>query len=558
MRRCVDGEGADNDDNDDEEAARRNTPPTLPEKASTGPDVKNTTLLPISWRRSTAALVTSGIILRERDECIIVCVCDANAGGNGKNVYARLLVNSLLLSSGEEVAVIDGDCIHPEFATPGTVSLTLLRNPLGAPGAAHFNSGSTFQGRADVQVKSFYVGSSSKNNPALYMARVNDLIHCWRNLSASPPSLVINCCVWTRGIGADLVWKTVVAARATHVVNLSSRCESAASSSWRKISSRAVGVAPRESCTTTGHEEEEYVNSVTRFMPPHDKDKDIETLLSRYNTLRRAGHTAAAPAPAADTRDDDDHDDDTVVLNRKVATPNNKRASQAKKNWSEANKGTLQWLVWGLNCVVAHYGCSQKTSTLMNQTSFFTVLKSLTGLQSRHAGGKSLGAWEMMLSRVFMQIPPWRVNFADVRMYGNDGRLLDPMIRENAASLAGRVVGLMVMGLAVDLSRGSDSRSGSDGDGVYSDGECVGVGMIRALNTRSRILYVIAPLSPSELEKVDCLSVRNVQNPPLDFFNHKTVASFVSSSPYVCSNGLATEGTGARAIKSRNNILRKP
>lgn len=491
VTRYVGGEGADENAGD----ARRNTPPTLPAFAST--------LLPNSWRRSTAALVTSGLIRRERDKCIIVCVCDSKASGNGKNVYTRLLINSLLLSSGDEVAVIDGDCVQPEFAAPGTISLALLRKPLGAPGAAHFTSGTMFRQGAEVPLKSFFVGSSQKYNPAFYLARVNELIHCWRSLSASPPSLVINCCGWTKGIGADLVGKTIVAARATHVINLSSRVESVALSSHS--SSRKLSCAGIERTFWSTSQYEEAMRCL----------RDEETL-ARYNVqyMRRAAGKL-----------------DTAVANWKVPTPN-KHAPQAKKSWSEANRGALQWLVWGLNCVVAHYSSSHSTLT---HSPTLSILKSLRGKQGHHAG-KPLGVWEM-LSQGFTQISPWRVNFADVQIYGNDGWLIDPL--QNASFLTGCVVGL-----AIQPARTSDRV-----------GECVGVGMIRALNTRSQKLYVVAPLSPLELEKVSCLLVRDVQNPPFDFF--KSAGGLVASSPYVCSNGLATEGTGARAIRSRNNILRK-
>lgn len=117
------------------------------------------TVLPISWRSASALVVASGLVQREK--CTIVCVCGGgNTGGNGKNVYARFLVNSILFSSGE-VAVIDGDCVHPEFATPGMVSLAVLRKPLAAPGAVHFTP-DTLRQKAVAPLKSFFVGSSPK------------------------------------------------------------------------------------------------------------------------------------------------------------------------------------------------------------------------------------------------------------------------------------------------------------------------------------------------------------------------------------------------------------
>ena len=141
------------------QGARRNMSPPILEILVENNAPKQT-LLPVSWRRSTAALVASGLVRRAaRNECIVVCVCGGAGGGNGKNVYTRFLVNSVLLSSGAEVAVIDGDCVHPEFALPGTVSLAVLRQPLAAPGAAYFSSEGTCRQDAVTPLKSFFVGS---------------------------------------------------------------------------------------------------------------------------------------------------------------------------------------------------------------------------------------------------------------------------------------------------------------------------------------------------------------------------------------------------------------
>lgn len=124
------------------------------------------TIMPNSWRRSASALVASGLV---QEKCIKVCVCGGNSSGNGKNVYTRFLVNSILFSSGVEVAVIDGDCVHPEFASPGTVSLAVLRKPLEAPGAVHFPPG-THQQSAVVPLKSFFVSSSPKVLSFIFLA----------------------------------------------------------------------------------------------------------------------------------------------------------------------------------------------------------------------------------------------------------------------------------------------------------------------------------------------------------------------------------------------------
>lgn len=114
------------------------------------------TFVPISWRRAASSIVTSGLVNRRAPH--VVCVFGGSGGG--KNVFTRFLTNSILFSVGE-AAIIDGDCTHPELASPGMVSFAVLREPLAAPGATHYSLGAT-QRHDATQMKSFFVGSSPK------------------------------------------------------------------------------------------------------------------------------------------------------------------------------------------------------------------------------------------------------------------------------------------------------------------------------------------------------------------------------------------------------------
>lgn len=291
-----------------------------------------------------------------------------------------------------------------------------------------------------------------------------------------------------------------------HVVNLSSRDERIMSSPtpfWQKLRCGSMG-------------------STVSSTAQHEKDLSSvrdAAILSQYNK-RNASIT------------------DIVSWKFSRNMSNHKAAPPAKKHRSESNRGTLPWLVWGLNCVAAHYNYSLSASTPSSHTRTIFVSDFVAKFSAKHSS-RTLGIWEI-LSHGFTQMPPWRVKCSDVDVCGGDGQLLDPL--EVMAALTGCIVGL--------------GRRSTRGAGGVQD--CIGVGMIRASNFRDQMLYIVTPLSPSELEKVDRLLVRDSQmnHPALDFCK-STAVGLVSTSPYVCSNGLATEGTGARAIRSRNNILRK-
>mmetsp|Transcript_3620 Transcript_3620/g.8587 ORF Transcript_3620/g.8587 Transcript_3620/m.8587 type:complete len:239 (+) Transcript_3620:658-1374(+) len=119
-------------------------------------------MLPSPWCRAASSVVTWIIQQRTGYPCIIG-VCGAK--GAGRNVYLRMLVNSIFFAQGE-AALIDGDCVQPEFGTPGLVSLAVLKKPLLAPGSVHFNP--TALEKAIAPLKSSFVGSSPKVSHFLF------------------------------------------------------------------------------------------------------------------------------------------------------------------------------------------------------------------------------------------------------------------------------------------------------------------------------------------------------------------------------------------------------
>lgn len=213
-----------------------------------------------------------------------------------------------------------------------------------------------------------------------------------------------------------------------------------------------------------------------------------------------------------------------------------KTITHKKKHSLESNRGTVQWLMWGLRCVVAHCECSSAGTATSDSRSVVSALHLIDALTPQNFGRK-IGMWEMM-SCSFAQIPPWRVKLTDVHIYGSSGEVF--LTTEKMKALPGSIVGLGI-------------RSSGKSVGLE---DCIGVGMIRALNASLQLIYILAPLSPLQLKKVDCLLVRDSQMHLKTIFN-SPASGFVSGTPYMCSNGLATEGTGARAMRSRNNIARR-
>jgi len=111
-----------------------------------------------------------------------------------------------------------------------------------------------------------------------------------------------------------------------------------------------------------------------------------------------------------------------------------------------------------------------------------------------------------------------------------------------------RVLNGAIVGLC-SLSERKKERSVDDdiADGLLP---CLGLGLVRAVDANAGMAYVLSPLTEDRLQMVDALEVGRLELPPALLQTKKYL------SPYLALHSLASSGTGAGAIKSRNNLLR--
>jgi polynucleotide 5'-hydroxyl-kinase GRC3/NOL9 len=79
----------------------------------------------------------------------------------------------------------------------------------------------------------------------------------------------------------------------------------------------------------------------------------------------------------------------------------------------------------------------------------------------------------------------------------------------------------------------------------------MGLGIVRAADARRRCLYILTDLSEEQLESVTVLQLGRLELPS------SLLQTGAYLSPYLCLHSLSSIGTGAGAIKSRNNLLRQ-
>lgn len=192
------------------------------------------TRVPDDLTGTMSDIVASTSVKRSEGKPTVVCV--SGPRGSGKNLTSRLLANAILLSEGS-VAVLDGDCQSPMCGAPGMLTLTVFDKPIPAIGSDETLI--TTHSRATPKLtRQLFVGTDGKNNPGLYARSISSLYETWRGLIGdaekvtgkkdkkrkknpiNPPTLVVNCVQWSKGIGSDLVLKTIMIVDVFRVLRL--------------------------------------------------------------------------------------------------------------------------------------------------------------------------------------------------------------------------------------------------------------------------------------------------------------------------------------------------
>ncbi|BDA42877.1 Polynucleotide 5'-hydroxyl-kinase NOL9 [Coccomyxa sp. Obi] len=130
-------------------------------------------------------------------------------------------------------------------------------------------------------------------------------------------------------------------------------------------------------------------------------------------------------------------------------------------------------------------------------------------------------------------------------------RLSDVAVEVLHVSLPPNQLGYVLNGALVGLC---SRPHRADTDSLQSTGQgdtvCMGVGIVRAVDIAQCRAYVLAPLDLSSMQKINVLQVGRLELPP------ELLQSGPVVSPYLSTWSIGTAGTGAGAIKSRNNLVR--
>eukprot|EP00899_Mesostigma_viride_P020554 jgi/Mesvir1/284/Mv13615-RA.1 len=410
----------------------------------------------------------------------------------GKSTFARLTINRLL-SRFPVVAFLDTDLGQPEFTPPGLVSLHLLDQPVFGPPAMHLRA----------PYCSYFIGDiSPKTDPEKYIRCVCALFdqykayasaayfghagHAWGHGPAAIPSLHA-----PGGMhrGGPAFASGATAGTVPLVVN---------THGWVKgVGYELLIEALRYFCPSVVIQLES--SAIGRNLPAED---------GRFWELPGG---AASGAHAASLLGDNAG---SVVIKLPAATAMEEDSTTAPPcaATSAQEARAYQWLAY------FERGWRAVQSGLL--------LPSVT-LQAAF----SLGATALAC------LPPYAVSLGAVRVVSLYGELDGP---ELLVALNGALVGLASSSVAQQQAGASI--------GAPLPPPCLGQALVRSIDAREQVLYLICPLSPDQLQAVDVILLGRLETPA------QLLKGDLCLSPYLSQDCLSQAGSGSATMKSRNNL----
>lgn len=201
-------------------------------------------------------------------------------------------------------------------------------------------------------------------------------------------------------------------------------------------------------------------------------------------------------------------------------------SSKAGRTLSAVESRALSWLAWAQRAVQS----SSSSNSNSTQAGTDTISSSAAGQADAFAAAAAAGLAAAV---------PYEVCLPDVE------------VQFLHAEVAQSEIGLAINGAIVALVNSSKTQQQQQQDATAAGvPECLGLGLVRAVDAQKGILYILTDVSEEQLELVDTLLVGRLE------FPDKLCVTQNFASPYQGLYCLTSTATGAGVIKSRNNLLR--
>eukprot|EP01083_Nonionella_stella_P005094 14790_1 len=142
---------------------------------------------------------------------------------SGKSTFARYFVNCLL-NKYSSVAYLDCDVGQSEFNPEGIVSITMIKSPIFGTPHTHQHDMKQEEDKY-YRWKSYYYGSNNPaDNPSLYLQCISQLYSDWtlfiEENAVNDIPLVMNTHGWVTGLGANILKALMVKLNPTHLIEI--------------------------------------------------------------------------------------------------------------------------------------------------------------------------------------------------------------------------------------------------------------------------------------------------------------------------------------------------
>jgi polynucleotide 5'-hydroxyl-kinase GRC3/NOL9 len=434
------------------------------------------------------------------------------------------------------------DCGQPESTPPGLVSLSFLSSPIVGPPHLHQHT----------PAASYFIGDTSPStDPARYLCSITNLYEWYcahggiinnsnttRNKSSaaqgkskkapssnkklSPPPLVVNTHGWVKGFGFDLLVDTLRTLSPTHYVHILS------SNPRRNLPHGVFWAVPPpplagediSSINGTGSSQQQQQQQMMPVM------FDLPAIDPPFNANGGAG---GGPRGGRETTAGSGHESEANTT--PIGPQGTSRRPAAKAAPPAAvEQRALHWVSFAQRCIKAH-------SLSDTSPPAAAAAAALTEKSDMFINSCAEEVGDQLASAI-----PYVISLSDVYIRVIHTSILPEQL---AYALNGAIVGL-----CGKQHQGTGSGVGSNYGSYDSLAPCLGLGLVRTADGSSGKLYILTPLSLEELENVETIEIGRLELPPALLQTGKFL------SPYLALHSLSTAGTGAGAIKSRNNLMR--
>ena len=448
--------------------------------------------------------------------------------GSGKSTMLRYLVNRLL-SRHPLVYVLDADVGQAEFTPAGLVTLTAVRQPLLGPAHTHTVSSATQTTGFELVHAALFGDISPEADPLRFRHCIEHVCTVMRSKVLTRglggglgTPVLVNTCGWVKGLGLELLQHLLDQSGASLVLV----CQSG---------------NPKKDLTLTIPKQQQQ------------QQQQVDGRRGQRHRASGAARPLSGREPLVEQHPPQDETADEQYMLEHAGHMDELTEEAVQEASGVAWDSHVQ--VVSLAPLI-HAGERPKVNAAE-----LRAWQTLSYLTSRPFDSK---ASSMCFTSYLWSMASVQVSLDELQVV-----FLDACVAPSEVLLA---LNASLVALCVSRPAGQATSALGSGRLAASTGgaegmeECVGLGLVRAVNAARRLLYILTPVGLKELQGVDMIVRARGLEVPLVALHPTGVArggiDSVALIPhgrvaYLATESLSVAGTGSATMRSRSNIQRR-